>query len=174
MPLSRASCISRCVSPLRGEWIEIFSRRAISRAMSSRLSEASGLKYSPHPPLGLRPRSRLSEASGLKSRGTQNMRSAAFVSPLRGEWIEISCGYWRNKLSLVSPLRGEWIEMRMTATAEAATGVLPLGGEWIEIFGANILFVPATVSPLRGETCRCIRALPRFSILAPHGASGLE
>ena len=32
----------------------------------------------------------------------------------------------------------------------------------------------AAVSPLRGEACRCIRALPRFSILAPHEASGLE
>ena len=74
----------------------------------------------------------------------------------------------------VSPLRGEWIEIAATVDFVPIGTVSPLRGEWIEIFGANILFVPATVSPLRGETCRCIRTLPRFSILAPHGASGLE
>ena len=39
------------------------------------------------------------------------------VSPLRGEWIEISSAAFASGFAVVSPLRGEWIEIAESACA---------------------------------------------------------
>ena len=64
----RAITIFVLVSPLRGEWIEIDLRVPSVLLPTSRLSEASGLKFHHH-------------LHGLVRE---------WVSPLRGEWIEIA------------------------------------------------------------------------------------
>ena len=55
----------------------------------SRLSEASGLKLRVREVVAPWVLSRLSEASGLKSPARRSRTPWAWVSPLRGEWIEI-------------------------------------------------------------------------------------
>ena len=61
------------------------------------------------------------------------LRICKVVSPLRGEWIEISAFCACANPCHVSPLRGEWIEIALRPVSREQVEVSPLRGEWIEI-----------------------------------------
>ena len=88
---------------------------------------------------------------GLKFNLLDADRFAAWSSPSRGTWIEMSTGRSRSSGAKSSPSRGTWIEMRVERGKMETGKSSPSRGTWIEMLCLGRRPRSGRVVPLTGD-----------------------